>query len=69
MKEIAIVCFSEEQEIATMSFSLKAIFLAISIVFLLLTLYIYYLLPELRETQVKKCVKFTPNFSKIIFSF
>jgi hypothetical protein len=50
--EVAIVCFPDE-EIASIPHHLKAFFLITSIVFLLLTLYIYYLLPELRETQVK----------------
>jgi len=52
--EIALVCFPEnEPEIVKVSFTIKAIFIFISVFFLILTLYIYYRLPELRQTQVK----------------
>ncbi|CAG9809259.1 unnamed protein product [Chironomus riparius] len=52
--EIALVCFPEnDTEIVKVSFTLKAIFIFISVFFLFLTLYIYYRLPELRQTQDK----------------
>jgi hypothetical protein len=74
--EIALVCFPEnEPEIVKVSFTVKAIFIFISVFFLLLTLYIYYRLPELRQTQVKmkyfynvNCDEFT-RYSNFLFEY
>lgn len=53
--EIALVCFPQttiDLEAMRLSFATSCILMSISIVFLLLTIYIYFRLPELRETQV-----------------
>lgn len=53
LHEIAVVCFPEvPEEISMLTFTVKAIMIFTSVFFLLLTLYVYYRLPELRETQV-----------------
>lgn len=59
--EIAIVCFPQTDlfDVPKISFEIKSLFIFISVIFLLLTLYIYYRLPELRETQV--ITIFLPN--------
>lgn len=51
---VFVVCFnmSNMQTLATMLLS-KGIMMLISVFFLLLTLYIYYIIPDLRETQDK----------------
>uniref|UniRef100_A0A2M4A0Q9 Putative g protein-coupled receptor n=2 Tax=Anopheles triannulatus TaxID=58253 RepID=A0A2M4A0Q9_9DIPT len=53
-KGVFIVCFDEEDEeaIATMLMA-KGILLLVSVVFLAVTLYIYLIIPDLRETQDK----------------
>ncbi|KAG5672696.1 hypothetical protein PVAND_002805 [Polypedilum vanderplanki] len=53
--EIAIVCFPpyENFDIPKISHEIKGILIFTSAIFLFLTLYIYYRLPELRETQDK----------------
>lgn len=53
--EIAIVCFHESDadlSLSKLTFTVKAILIFTSVLFLLLTLYVYFRLPELRETQV-----------------
>lgn len=53
LHEIAIVCFADaDMEMAKLTYTVKAALIFTSVVFLALTLYIYYVLPELRETQV-----------------
>uniref|UniRef100_A0A2M4A402 Putative g protein-coupled receptor n=1 Tax=Anopheles triannulatus TaxID=58253 RepID=A0A2M4A402_9DIPT len=53
-KGVFIVCFDEEDEeaVATMLMA-KGILLLVSVVFLAVTLYIYFIIPDLRETQDK----------------
>lgn len=53
--EIAIVCFPEAPSagISKLEFTTKAVLIFTSVLFLLLTLYIYFRLPDLRETQVR----------------
>lgn len=41
-----------ELNLSKLTYSVKALLIFISVVFLLLTLYVYYRLTELRETQV-----------------
>lgn len=48
----ALVCFVESEIEIDLFFLMKAVLLFISVAFLFLTLYVYYLLSELRETQV-----------------
>lgn len=48
----ALVCFTDPDIEIDIFFMMKAVLLFISVVFLILTLYVYYLLSELRETQV-----------------
>lgn len=53
--EIAIVCFPESSmdiSLSKLTFTVKAILIFTSVLFLLLTLYVYFRLSELRETQV-----------------
>lgn len=53
--EIAIVCFHEsgtDISLSKLTFTVKAILIFTSVLFLLLTLYVYSQLSELRETQV-----------------
>lgn len=57
--EVAIVCFPEteaEMKLSSLTFTMKAILIFTSVAFLLLTLYIYLRLPELRETQVTSAI-------------
>lgn len=52
--EITLICFDEEQMAAeNFKFFMKGILIMVSVIFLLITLYVYWLLPELRETQDK----------------
>lgn len=48
----ALVCFADPDIEVDIFFMMKAVLLFISVAFLVLTLYVYYLLSELRETQV-----------------
>lgn len=50
----ALICFPSAQiaSIKELLFVVKAIIGFISVVFLILTLYVYYIIPDLRETQV-----------------
>lgn len=70
--EIAVICFPEsemELSLAKLTFSVKAVLIFISVVFLLLTLYVYYRLTELRETQVGLTMsKVSENFSTFAIS-
>lgn len=51
--EIAIVCFPDVGPVVSkLEFTTKAVLIFTSVLFLLLTLYIYFRLPDLRETQV-----------------
>lgn len=53
--EVAIVCFPEtdsELSLSKLTFTVKAALIFTSVLFLILTLYIYFRLAELRETQV-----------------
>lgn len=60
IQEVAIVCFSEtdlESSLSQLTFTMKAFLIYTSVAFLLLTLYVYYRLPELRETQVMSALE------------
>ncbi|CAO1435791.1 unnamed protein product [Diamesa serratosioi] len=52
----ALVCFTEPEIEIDFFFMMKAVLLFISVAFLVLTLYVYYLLSELRETQDKATI-------------
>jgi hypothetical protein len=47
--------------LSTLTFKAKAILIFTSVAFLLLTLYIYAILPELRETQVSLSESFNED--------
>lgn len=60
LHEVAIVCFAEESmEMAKLTYTVKAVLIFTSVAFLVLTLYIYFVLKELRETQVTDRSVFT----------
>ncbi|CRK91493.1 CLUMA_CG005159, isoform A [Clunio marinus] len=63
--EIAIICFPERPVV--LSFIIKGILLFISVVFLILTIRIYFRLPELRETQDKATIIMLINLTAFLF--
>lgn len=54
-RPIAFVCFesAETFEAEAQMFVIKGIMLLISVIFLMATLYVYKMIPDMRETQVK----------------
>lgn len=70
LHQIAIVCFPEtgsELSLAKLTFTVKALLIFTSVVFLFITLYIYYRLSELRETQVSLgFIRHIHNFKKLL---
>jgi hypothetical protein len=73
LQQIAIVCTSalgielDYIRITPVEHTIRAILIFISVFFILLTLYIYYLLPELRETQDKVTIFTLINLAKFLF--
>lgn len=68
--EIAIVCFPDEDaeiSLSKLKFTFKAILIFTSVLFLLLTLYVYFRLPELRETQDKVTIFTLINLTTFLF--
>lgn len=51
-RKIAMVCFEIDYEDIITLFMVKGILAFISVAFLIMTLYVYWILPDLRETQV-----------------
>lgn len=52
-REIALVCFDQSYDTVMALFFLKGFLALVSVVFILATLYVYWLIPDLRETQDK----------------
>ncbi|XP_037029890.1 G-protein coupled receptor Mth2-like [Bradysia coprophila] len=52
-REVALVCFGQHVKTAPIMFMVKGTMALISVFFLLLTLYVYWIIPDLRETQDK----------------
>lgn len=50
---IALICFEPAEQSYYSMFIFKGCLALISVVFLIVTLYVYWLIPELRETQVR----------------
>jgi hypothetical protein len=69
LQEIAVVCFEGyfSEEPSPVSYTLRSVLIFISVFFILLTLYVYYLLPELRETQDKVTIFTLINLATFLF--
>lgn len=48
-----MVCFEDDSNDGVSFFLIKGILMFVSVFFLLITLYIYFLIPDMRETQDK----------------
>lgn len=53
-REIALVCFGDHAETAAILFAVKGTLALISAFCILLTLYVYWIIPDMRETQVNQ---------------
>lgn len=53
LHQVALVCFEEISDSYHTLFLVKGVLAMVSVLFLLATLYVYYLIPDLRETQDK----------------
>lgn len=51
-RKVAMVCFTDDYKNILLLFLVKGILAFTSVIFLAMTLYVYWILPELRETQV-----------------
>lgn len=67
--EIVVVCYRDNFALneSILTFTIRAVLIFISVVFILLTLYVYYLLPELRETQDKVTIITLINLAAFLF--
>lgn len=51
-REVALVCFGQHYKTIPIMFMVKGTMALISVFFILLTLYVYWIIQDLRETQV-----------------